>query len=130
MPVPSLGGRILLIDDEQIVRELVVIALSTVGYHVDALASAQEALELLNSSDYHLLLVDIKMPGMDGKQFFRVLTASAPELASRVVFITGDTVREDTREFLEMARRPVLAKPFDLKDLERLVAEQLGEEAA
>ena len=130
MAAPSLAGRILLIDDEQIVRELVVIALSRVGYHVDALASAQEALELLNSTDYHLLLVDIKMPGMDGKQFFRVLTVNAPELASRVVFLTGDTVRDDTRVFLEMARRPMLAKPFDLDELERLVAGQLGKQSA
>ena len=66
------------------------------------------------------------MPGMSGREFFQTLSVRTPELVSRVVFVTGDTVSISTREFLEASGRPAVFKPFDLEALETLVAEELS----
>jgi len=120
------GKRILVVDDEQVIRELIVATLSKLDCQVESRASASEAMELLDQASFDLLLVDLKMPGMNGKEFFQTLAERAPDLASRVIFVTGDTVSGDSEEFLEEAGRPVIGKPFDLEELERVVAEELG----
>ena len=124
-PVAATGGRILVIDDEQVIRDLVVAALTRSGYQVDSLADARTVLDSLEDFPYDLLLVDLKMPGIDGKEFFELLSQRRPELALRVIFVTGDEVSIDAREFLEAAGRPVISKPFDLDALSHLVATEL-----
>ena len=124
--VTSAGGRIMIVDDERVIRELVVESLSKAGYYVEARAGAREVLESLNGTKYDLLLVDMRMPEMGGREFFQVLALRSPELASRVVFVTGDIVSPDTQEFLERTGQPVIEKPFDLEALERLVAQEIG----
>ena len=119
------GGRILVIDDEQVIRDLAVAALTKAGYQAEAHANAREVLKLLENVSYDLLLVDLKMPDMDGMEFFQVLTPRKPELASRVIFVTGDGMSVDTQQFLERAGRPVISKPFDLDALSSLVASEL-----
>ena len=120
------GARILAIDDEQVIRDLVTATLSKAGYLVETQADARAALDLISRTDYDLLLVDVKMPGMSGPEFYEALATKFPEMTSRVVFVTGDTVSQRTSEFLDWTRRPVIEKPFDVAELETLVAEQLA----
>ena len=117
--------RILSVDDDQSIQELVSAALTLTGYEVHVKGRPEEALEQLESSDYNLLLVDLRMPGIDGENFFRILCQRHPEVASHVVFMTGDTASKDTQRFLACVQRPVLIKPFTLDGLEAIVASEL-----
>ena len=121
-PTPA---RILVIDDEEGARGLLKEALGGVGYDVEVVESGHEALELLDGATYDLLLVDVKMPGMSGREFVQTLSEKVPGLASRVVFVTGDTTSISTQRFLEAGGQPVVFKPFDLEALKTLVAEEL-----
>lgn len=120
-------GRILVVDDEETVRSFLVAALGSEGYHAEACGSAADALEALTSAQYDLLLVDLKMPGMDGREFFRALEERLPDAARRVIFVTGDTVSEETRAFLEEARRPTIEKPVRLETLKRVLIDSQPE---
>ena len=117
--------RILVIDDEPLIREILFASLSTCGYSVNTLDSAEEALKELGRSSYDLVLVDIRMPMMTGMEFFRRLGEQDPDLQSRVIFVTGDVATTSTQRFLELANRPVLTKPFDLYILRLVVSEGL-----
>ena len=119
------GRRVLVIDDEPLIRDFLFEALTASGYRVTTLESAEEALEELGRSEYDLLLVDIRMPMMTGIEFFRRLGEQDPDLQSRVIFITGDVASTDTQQFLDAAGRPVLTKPFDLNHLRSVVSENL-----
>ena len=119
------GRRILVIDDEPLIRDFLFEALTASGYSVTTLESAEEALMELGRSQYDLLLVDIRMPMMTGMEFFRRLGEQDPDLQSRVIFITGDVASTSTQQFLDGASRPVLAKPFDLDHLRSVVSENL-----
>ena len=117
--------RILVIDDEQMVRDLLVTALGEAGYNVDGMQDAQRALKVLESEHYDLLLVDIHMPDMNGMEFFRALALRELASAPKVIFITGSAGEPEIADFLESTGRPVLAKPFDLSILESLVKSEL-----
>ena len=125
METTTESRRILVIDDEQMVRDLLVTVLSEVGYNVDAMQDAQKALEALEREHFDLLLVDIHMPGMNGMEFFRALALRELASASKVIFITGSAGEPEIANFLEGTGRPVLAKPFDLSILESLVESEL-----
>ena len=124
-PTTRSGMRVLVIDDEPVIRDLVETTLGKAGHLVDVRNDAKAALDLIDDTNYDLMLVDIKMPGMDGEEFYRLLSGMSPTLADRVVFMTGDTVSRRTRKFLDWADRPVIEKPFDIETLESLVAHQL-----
>ncbi len=125
MESTSESTRILVIDDEQVVRDLLVTALSESGYNVDGMQDARKALEALESEHYDLMLVDIHMPGMNGMEFFKALALRESASASKVIFITGSAGEPEIADFLECTGRPVLAKPFDLNTLESLVKNEL-----
>jgi CheY-like chemotaxis protein len=69
-----------------------------------------------------VIVTDLRMPKVSGREFYEALAAEQPQLAQRVVFSTGDTVRGDTLAFLERQGRPVLHKPFSLSDLRSALA--------
>ena len=122
-------ANILVIDDERVVRDLLAAALSKAGYHVDCHGDAREVLDVIGETSPDLILLDMRMPGIDGREFFEILTQKHPEMVCRVVFLTGDGVSMETNNFLEGAGRPVMAKPFEIDSLLRLVAMELKEKA-
>lgn len=113
--------KILIVDDEPAIRDALLEALTRVGYRVDAVTDGRQALKQLRDSTYDILLVDVRMPDLDGREFYNILMQRAPEVASRVLFMTGDTSSEDTQRFLDSTGCTVLAKPFDLGELEDAV---------
>jgi two-component system NtrC family sensor kinase len=70
---------------------------------------------------FDVLLVDMRMPGMDGRAFYEALRDRFPHLAQRVVFATGDSGSDGTSQFLEDAGTPLLGKPYDLRALVEVV---------
>ena len=70
---------------------------------------------------YDCILLDLKMPGMNGREVFRLIEESDPMVAKKVIFITGDASDPDTRQFTATSNNPVVLKPFHLDDVCRQV---------
>jgi two-component system NtrC family sensor kinase len=81
----------------------------------------------LKEEQFDLVIIDLKMPCMSGPELYRSLGAQFPQLARRVVFVTGDTVSQETRSFLQNVRASVLAKPFTIDDARRVFYQKLTE---
>jgi len=115
------GKRVLVVDDEPEVAELLEETLCLDGHHVEIAADGQGALDKLRDGAYDLILSDLKMPGLSGPDFYRELRRLHPELDQRVVFVTGDALSGEVAEFLDETGVPTLHKPFSLEDLRRIV---------
>ncbi|MFZ3484518.1 cell cycle two-component system response regulator CpdR [Sphingomonas sp. 3-13AW] len=110
--------RILLAEDDQVMREYLARALERSGYQVAAVDRGTEAIPLLESESFDLLLTDIVMPEMDGIELAQRAQEIAPDM--RVMFITGfAAVTLKAGKAVPQAR--VLSKPFHLRDLVREV---------
>jgi two-component system NtrC family sensor kinase len=114
-------SRILVVDDEQAIRDLLVGLLSLDGHRVEAVRTGMEALQRLAEQPYDAIITDIRMPEMDGIEFYNRILHEHPELARRVIFTTGDTISPDTRAFVEATTAPFLAKPFHLRTVREVV---------
>jgi two-component system NtrC family sensor kinase len=106
--------RVLVADDEPVILDLMVDLLGERGYRVDTATTGREALAKLSAGRYDAVVVDLRMPEMDGIQLYQEMARHAPALRARVVFATGDTVEESTRRFLAATGQPVLTKPFEI----------------
>ncbi|TET31560.1 MAG: hybrid sensor histidine kinase/response regulator [Planctomycetota bacterium] len=119
-------AAVLIVDDEPVIRELVPRILKPLRCHVDVADSVDSALQLIKKNKYDLVIADIKMPNMGGMELMKFLSKHYPKLASRVCFITGDTVSAETRQYLGSVPNPTLRKPFKNKELQTLVLRMLG----
>jgi DNA-binding NtrC family response regulator len=111
--------RIMVVDDELIVRESLKGWLEKFGYGVETAADAQEALKELEREGYDLLFVDIKMPGMDGIELLKRVKEDQPDVI--VVMITAHGSIESAIEAMKAGASDYLMKPFDPEDLELLI---------
>ena len=107
--------RILVVDDELIVRDSLKEWLKEEGFTVDAAESGPDALEMLNEKQYHLMLTDIKMPGMDGVEVLKKAKEAFPDLT--VVMMTAYATVETAVEAMKIGALDYLVKPFDLDAL-------------
>ena len=114
---PPEALRILAVDDEPVILDLILDALGRDGHRVDTASSAREALQKLERSAYDVVVCDLKMPEMDGQQLYEVLRSRWPDIARRVIFASGDTIHPDTRSFIDRTGRPCVDKPFKLEAL-------------
>ncbi len=121
------NARILIIDDELIVRQFLSKLLSDEGHEVESADNADTALERLKNKDFDLVLADIKMPGTSGSEFFKHIQNMDRSLAKKVVFITGDTMAADTKAFLTKTNAPYITKPFETKNLKNKVNRLLAD---
>jgi DNA-binding response OmpR family regulator len=112
---------ILIVEDEAGIGEFCHRVLSSHGHRVDVAANGKVAQDMIKIKEYDLLLVDIRMPVMDGVELYRWLNEQYPQIASRVIFITGSTLGQDTLNFLNQTRRPFLLKPLSTDKLIGLV---------
>jgi two-component system, cell cycle sensor histidine kinase and response regulator CckA len=120
------GAAVLLVEDEKALATAVVDALTDAGLNVDHAGDGQEALARVRANRYDVLICDLKMPRVDGMTFYRAIAAATPELARRVIFVTGDVAGTDAERFLEESGCRWLAKPFRLAELLRAVRETLA----
>jgi len=118
-------ARILVVDDEKVIRDLVKLVLAGEGHEVHTVDNADDALKKIKSQRYNLILLDIKMPGMDGAALYKRIQKIAKSLARRVVFITGDIIGADTEKFLYETKAAHIDKPFDAEQLSREVRRAL-----
>ena len=118
-------GRILVVDDEPHILHYMRATLEAWGHEVEVAAGGEEALAKAASGRHDVIVTDVRMPRVGGRDLYERLCRDAPAAAARVVFSTGDTVRDDTLAFLERAGRPVLHKPFKLAELREVLAQVL-----
>ncbi len=99
------------------------------GHRTVAAATGQAATDLLARDDYDVVILDLRLPDIDGKGVWQWITRHRPAMAERVVFMTGDTLSPGSHRFLQEAGRPVLAKPVAMAELNRMVATVLESQA-
>jgi DNA-binding NtrC family response regulator len=115
--------RVLVVDDEKNIRFVLAEALATVPLDVDTAASGEEALKLLEQQTYSLMLLDLRMPGMDGIEVLRRTRDSRPELP--VVLLTAYGTVGVAVEAMKLGAADFLQKPFDPDHLRRVVKQVL-----
>ncbi|MFH2220275.1 MAG: response regulator [Pseudomonadota bacterium] len=111
--------RILVVDDELIVRDSIKDWLEDEGFAVETAESGPEALDILSKQPYHLMLTDIKMPGMDGVELLQKAKQDYPDLC--VVMMTAYATVETAVEAMKIGALDYLLKPFDLNTLVPMV---------
>jgi PAS domain S-box-containing protein len=107
----------LLIDDEKPILAYLKRLLSGWGYESELVNNAKDALEIMKKNDYDFILLDVKMPDMNGLELYRQLKKMKPELAGRVIFVTGDVLEKTTSTFLKENDVPSITKPIDVEKL-------------
>jgi two-component system NtrC family sensor kinase len=120
------GARVLVVEDEPALAVAVSEALGDAGFVVDRAGDGEEGLSRLAEQSYELIVCDLKMPRIDGMQFYRAMAAATPALARRVIFVTGDVAGTDAERFLEETGCRWLSKPFRLGDLLRAARDTLS----
>jgi PAS domain S-box-containing protein len=129
-PAPDAGSRaptrrlkVLVVDDEPHILHYMRATLEAWGHIPVVAGDGTEALDLASKEAFDLIISDLRMPRLGGREFYEELARRNPLMATRLVFSTGDTVRGDTLAFLETLNRPYLHKPFSLAELRQLLGE-------
>jgi two-component system NtrC family sensor kinase len=127
IPADAFAGlKALVVEDEPALAAAVSEALADAGFDVDRAADGEEGLTRVSHGAYDLIVCDLKMPRIDGMQFYRAIAAATPSLARRVIFVTGAVAGTDAERFLEETGCRWLAKPFRLGDLLRAARDALA----
>ena len=121
------GLPLLLIEDERSVMDFVSTALKRNGYACVTSNSAAEGIRQLESGRFSGVISDMRTPGgASGADVHAWIVAHRPELSERMLFITGDTVNEDTMKALESTGVPYIEKPFRVQELINIVEKIFG----
>jgi two-component system NtrC family sensor kinase len=120
--------KLLIVDDEESIREIVQEGLSARGMLVETAGSSEEALALLAANSYDVVLCDFNLPGLNGEQLFNQLRPPAGASMPRFVFMTGDLVDPSTISSFAARGAHVLQKPFHVSALATLLTEILQEQ--
>jgi signal transduction histidine kinase len=120
------GRRVLVIEDEPALASAIAEALADAGFVVECAADGEEGLAAVARDSYDLVVCDLKMPRLDGMQFYRAMAAATPSLVRRVIFVTGAVAGTDAERFLEETGCRWLAKPFRLGELLRAARDALA----
>lgn len=124
---PAPAGRVLVIDDEPEIAELLAEILKMDGMEVDLANGGRTGLERIAAGTYDLVISDLRMPDIDGPTLYRRLMGENPDACRRVLFVTGDTLSADIRAFLSSTGVPVIEKPFDPGKIRRLAGARVAE---
>ena len=114
--------RVLVVDDEPHILHYMQATLESWGHEVVLARDGSQALKRALMQPFDLIICDLRMPRLGGREMFHTLARMHPTVADRIIFATGDTVRGDTLQFLEDLGRPFLQKPFKLDALRRVLA--------
>jgi excisionase family DNA binding protein len=128
MPARSTRQRVLVVDDEASIRDLLSKTLALAEYDVDTAPDGTAALDRLRSVDYDLLIADLKMPGMDGLTLIRQAKRMKADLP--VIIITGFSTESSAIEAVNLGVAGYLTKPFRVPQVLAAASKALGAPAA
>jgi DNA-binding response OmpR family regulator len=117
--------RILVVEDEPLIRSLCVRLLTNEGLEVSVAVDGQVAEEMLDKNIYDLCLIDIRTPIIGGKELYQFIRDKHSNLVGGVIFTTGDVIGGDTQDFLKETGRLFLLKPFAPEELRAIIREIL-----
>jgi len=123
------GERILVVDDESEIVELLRDVLVAEGYVVDAAPEAATALQLIRENIYDAALLDFNLPDMDGVMLHHQIRQMDAELAARTIFMSGLLQSDGNLGYYMSQSGGFLAKPFDIRDVLRQVRALLGDDS-
>jgi len=126
-PKANPRAKLLVVDDEANLRAGLRDVLSLIGYHVEEAASGPEALKLLESRAYDLMVLDIRMPGMDGIEVMHRARRMCPDLS--IIVLTAHASLESAIAAVKTDAVDYMLKPFDMEDLAATVSRALQERA-
>ena len=109
--------RVLVIDDEKYIVDLLYEYLSPIGYDVETATNGDEAKIKIVAHKFDAIICDIKMPGVSGMELYEYVTERHPDMANRVIFITGDSMATETSKFLKTFTVKYIRKPFNLSEI-------------
>jgi CheY-like chemotaxis protein len=119
------GPRILVVDDDTLLRDLVAHAVRRNRFcQVDTVSNGHAALERIRTHAYDLILSDLRMPEMDGPTLYRRIQVEHPDLVERIVFMTSQV--DHYAQFVRDVGAPVLRKPFPKEDLDAILSHIVG----
>jgi signal transduction histidine kinase/CheY-like chemotaxis protein len=120
-PKEGAGKKILLVDDENILLEMIRDGLKRHGYEVITANNGEAALRELHNQKIDAICTDVKMPGLNGRQLYDWIRTSHPYAARRTIFMTGDIINQSLQLFLEQEQLVCLNKPFAVGDLRQAI---------
>ena len=119
-------ARILVIDDERAVRDLISDALTIEGHEVLTAENGKEGLDFIGQYRFDLVFCDLRMPEMDGQALYEEVQRDHPQVLKRIVFVTAQANSSDYGPFLRETGIPVIEKPFTLSQLRQMVGKMVG----
>lgn len=122
----KLARKILILDDQAAVADMLSEMVKLIGHETTTENDPQKALRLVEDEAYDVILSDYRMPEMNGREFYSAAVAMRPELAQRIVFLTGDLHCEETRQFLTATGAQSISKPFHLSRVRETISDVLG----
>ncbi len=123
-------GRILVLDDEPALADMVGQMLTCFGHEVVVISAPLQAIEKVRAEHFDAIVSDFRMPLMDGREFHAEVKKVNPDLANRIIFLTGDVLSEETKTFFTSVGNQRLTKPFQLENVARAVNDILLSRAA
>jgi DNA-binding NtrC family response regulator len=108
-------NRILVVDDEEALRIVLSAELEGEGYQVNNAADGQEAINILKRQEFDLILLDIKMPNVDGFEVLKFVKERLPK--TKVIMLTGFADLKNAIESKKLGAEDFISKPYDLVDL-------------
>ena len=108
--------KMLLIDDDEWIRDSLSIYFESLGCHLNALETAEEGIEALKKQDYDIIITDYRLPGMDGLEFLKRAKESHPQ--AKKILVTAYRSQEVVSEAINMGIHDFIDKPFTAKTIE------------
>jgi two-component system, OmpR family, aerobic respiration control sensor histidine kinase ArcB len=112
--------EILLVDDKKVNRQVIRLLLSSLGHNITLATNGQEAVDLYQPGKYHLILMDIRMPVMDGVTATKILKEKYQKLPP-VVGLSANAFEGDREKYIQLGMDEYLTKPLDIKDFENMI---------
>ena len=119
------GKLVMVVEDEEPLRKMIAEVLERDGYRVQQCEGGQQAIDMMKVKRFDAIITDLKMPGIGGKELYTFVQKYYPNLARRVLFITGDVLSVDTQSFFKITGNVYIEKPFEIEVLLARVDEVL-----
>lgn len=113
--------RILIIDNDLAILEVLTFILKDLGYGVEEAGSGREAVEKISREAFDAILLDIHLDDTDGMTIYQKLKERSPSLAQKIIFVTGDMANPKTRSLIEHSGNRSLIKPFTFLQVEQIL---------
>jgi DNA-binding NtrC family response regulator len=124
----SRNTRILVVDDDENIRKVVIAILEDEGYTVESVGTAKEAIEKSKRKFYNIALIDIRLPDMEGIELLTKIRDTTPRM--RKVIVTGYPTLQNAVEAVNKGADAYIVKPFDVKKVLKTIEDQLNKQQA